>query len=301
MPVNLTLPTDGGSPGVWGGILNTALGALQTFVNSLETTVSGKVPLTRSVTAGTGLTGGGDLTADRTLSVLYGTASGTAAAGNDGRLSDSRTPIEHAATHSSAGSDPVTVAQSQVSGLSTTLAGKSDAGHAHAAGDITSGTLPVARGGTGVTTLAALQSALGLGTGASIYRVSTSTTDTGSNTTRTMTGWDTTRNADSGYTVNLGAGTITVPADGIYAIAGHARMSTGTTAQCALTLTDGTSELLRSTFAAWSSLQDLAIAGVTDHVTAGTALSLQFFSSASVSLVGNASGSYYMFRVVRIG
>lgn len=43
-----------------------------------------------SITAGTGLTGGGDLTATRTLSVSYGTTAGTAAQGNDPRLSDSR-------------------------------------------------------------------------------------------------------------------------------------------------------------------------------------------------------------------
>lgn len=37
---------------------------------------------TRKVIAGTGLTGGGDLSADRTLAVSYGTTAGTAAAGN---------------------------------------------------------------------------------------------------------------------------------------------------------------------------------------------------------------------------
>lgn len=44
------------------------------------------------INAGNGLTGGGDLTANRTLSVVYGTTSNTAAQGNDSRLSDSRTP-----------------------------------------------------------------------------------------------------------------------------------------------------------------------------------------------------------------
>ena len=42
--------------------------------------------------AGTGLTGGGDLSADRTLTVAYGTSSSTACVGNDARLSDTRTP-----------------------------------------------------------------------------------------------------------------------------------------------------------------------------------------------------------------
>ena len=40
----------------------------------------------------------------------------------DSRLSDARTPTAHAASHGSAGSDPVTVAQSQVSGLAAALA-----------------------------------------------------------------------------------------------------------------------------------------------------------------------------------
>ncbi len=43
-------------------------------------------PTSRQVIAGTGLTGGGDLTADRTLAVSYGTTSGTATQGNDSRV-----------------------------------------------------------------------------------------------------------------------------------------------------------------------------------------------------------------------
>ena len=52
----------------------------------------GVPPTSRSISAGTGLTGGGDLSADITLAVSYGTTAGTAAQGNDSRLSDSRTP-----------------------------------------------------------------------------------------------------------------------------------------------------------------------------------------------------------------
>lgn len=47
------------------------------------------------VIAGTGLTGGGDLTANRTLTVAYGTTGTTACVGNDSRLSDPRTPTSH--------------------------------------------------------------------------------------------------------------------------------------------------------------------------------------------------------------
>ena len=51
-------------------------------------TVGGQaiVVQTRSITAGTGLTGGGDLSADRTLAVSYGTTAGTAAQGDDSRI-----------------------------------------------------------------------------------------------------------------------------------------------------------------------------------------------------------------------
>jgi len=44
------------------------------------------VTYTRQILAGTGLTGGGDLSADRTLTVAYGTSGTTAAAGNDSRI-----------------------------------------------------------------------------------------------------------------------------------------------------------------------------------------------------------------------
>ena len=57
-----------------------------------------KVPTTRTVTAGTGLTGGGDLSANRTLVVAYGSTSTTAAVGNDARLSDTRTPTDGTVT-----------------------------------------------------------------------------------------------------------------------------------------------------------------------------------------------------------
>ena len=64
-------------------------------VTGLQTALDGKVPTTRAITAGTGLTGGGALSVDRTLTVVYGTASGTACQGNDSRLSDARTPLAH--------------------------------------------------------------------------------------------------------------------------------------------------------------------------------------------------------------
>lgn len=61
---------------------------------------AGGVPTTRQVIAGTGLAGGGDLSTDRTFTVQYGSTAGTAAQGNDSRLSDARTPTAH--THAMA-------------------------------------------------------------------------------------------------------------------------------------------------------------------------------------------------------
>jgi hypothetical protein len=57
-----------------------------------DTQVATRAPTSRQITAGTGLTGGGTLAADRTLAVAYGTTAGTAAQGNDSRLTDARTP-----------------------------------------------------------------------------------------------------------------------------------------------------------------------------------------------------------------
>lgn len=48
--------------------------------------LANKADKATTVTAGTGLTGGGDLSANRTLAVSYGTTAGTAAQGNDSRI-----------------------------------------------------------------------------------------------------------------------------------------------------------------------------------------------------------------------
>lgn len=47
------------------------------------------VPGSRTISAGTGLTGGGNLTADRTVAVSFGTTAGTVCQGNDARLPSS--------------------------------------------------------------------------------------------------------------------------------------------------------------------------------------------------------------------
>ena len=67
--------------------------------------------------------------------------------------------------------------ESEVNNL---LSGKAASSHNHSASNITSGTLPVARGGTGVTSINALKSVLGITSGsANIEVVKLSATDSG--------------------------------------------------------------------------------------------------------------------------
>ena len=70
----------------------------------------GAAAKTIQIKPGTGLSGGGTLEADRTLTVSYGTAAGTACQGNDARLSNARTPTAHKATHKTGGTDALTPA-----------------------------------------------------------------------------------------------------------------------------------------------------------------------------------------------
>ncbi|QPL13594.1 minor tail protein [Gordonia phage Clap] len=69
------------------------------------------VPNTRTVTAGTGLSGGGTLDVNRTLSVLYGNTANTAAQGNDLRLSDTRTPTDNTVSTAKIQDGAVTLAK----------------------------------------------------------------------------------------------------------------------------------------------------------------------------------------------
>lgn len=57
-----------------------------TIAEGNDSRIVNAVPNTRTVTAGTGLTGGGELSSNVTLNVSYGTAAGTAAQGNDSRI-----------------------------------------------------------------------------------------------------------------------------------------------------------------------------------------------------------------------
>lgn len=108
--------------------------------NYVDNGLAARVATTTSILAGTGLSGGGNLAASRTLAVVYGTTAGTAAQGNDSRLSDARTPLAHAATHASAGSDPLTP---EAIGAAPTV-------HTHTASQVSGlGTAALANTGTG--------------------------------------------------------------------------------------------------------------------------------------------------------
>lgn len=104
--VHTSLPLVGGT-GLWKSVagslqspasllvdadVDAAAAIAQSKISGLTTSLAAKADKTTTITAGTGLTGGGDLSANRTLAVSYGTTSTTACVGNDSRLADSRTP-----------------------------------------------------------------------------------------------------------------------------------------------------------------------------------------------------------------
>jgi hypothetical protein len=91
---NATLATTGVAAGTYTKVTVDTKGRVTTGATATPTDI-GAVPTSRTISSGTGLTGGGDLTADRTLAVSYGTTANTACEGNDARLSDARTPLSH--------------------------------------------------------------------------------------------------------------------------------------------------------------------------------------------------------------
>ena len=186
--------------------------------------------------------------------------------------------------------------------LSTIVTGVNT--HTHAGADIVSGTVAVAEGGTGASTAAAALTNLGAQpatTGAGMFRASTGTVDTASGQ-RAMTGFDNDYHVSSGYTVSHANGTITVPADDWYTVSVHARLSSNNvTGQHAIIITDGANELSRSTLIQGGSTTGVGEVHHTDRIwlAASTVVHATYYSSVSVSLVGNAAGSYYYMRIVR--
>lgn len=101
--------------------LAAALGDDPNFATTVSTNIGLKADKTTTVSAGTGLTGGGDLSANRTLSVSYGTAAGTACQGNDARLSDSRTPTAHVHDASDVNAGTLSISRIPTGTSSTTV------------------------------------------------------------------------------------------------------------------------------------------------------------------------------------
>jgi hypothetical protein len=74
-----------------------------------QTALNAKVTTTRAISAGTGLTGGGDLSADRTIAANFGTAAGTIAQGNDSRIVGAEQTSSKGAANGYAGLNASTV------------------------------------------------------------------------------------------------------------------------------------------------------------------------------------------------
>jgi hypothetical protein len=103
-------------------------------VTNLVTSLAGKLNNTVTVTAGTGLTGGGLVSGNPTIAADIAPSGGGTATqlvgGTDSRLSNARTPTSHATTHGLLGSDPIPaggLAQTQVANLVADLAAKINA------------------------------------------------------------------------------------------------------------------------------------------------------------------------------
>jgi hypothetical protein len=115
----------------YGGITYTWNGVAWTTTATNTTGSIGSVAVTSPIT-NTGTPTAPVIGIDQTgLSITPSQVSGTAVITSDSRLSDARTPTAHASTHASAGSDPITLAQSQVTNLTTDLAGKASSTHTH--------------------------------------------------------------------------------------------------------------------------------------------------------------------------
>ena len=74
-----------------------------------QTALNAKAPTTRAISAGTGLTGGGDLSADRTLAANFGTTTGTIAQGDDSRIVGAEQTSNKGAANGYAGLNASTV------------------------------------------------------------------------------------------------------------------------------------------------------------------------------------------------
>lgn len=75
--------------------INSLASRMATEFKSVRTAIATKVDKSTTISAGTGLTGGGALDSNQSLAVNFGTTAGTVTQGNDSRLSNARTPTAH--------------------------------------------------------------------------------------------------------------------------------------------------------------------------------------------------------------
>lgn len=140
--------------------LAAALGDDPNFATTVTTNIGLKADKTTTVSAGTGLSGGGSLAANRTLSADFGTSAGQVCQGNDSRLSDSRTPTAHVHDASDVNAGTLSISRIPTGTSNTTVCIGNDSrlsdartptSHNHAASDVNSGTLDIARIPTGTS------------------------------------------------------------------------------------------------------------------------------------------------------
>ena len=135
---------------------NTGLATVQSAAAAAQQTANGKAPVSHTHAAV-------DITSGILPIARGGTGATTAAAA---RTALGITPANIGAGTQSAVEAAQTTADNAASAAAAaqqTANGKAPVSHTHAVVDITSGTLPIARGGTGQTTVAGVRNALGLG------------------------------------------------------------------------------------------------------------------------------------------
>lgn len=121
-------------------------------VTALTTDLAARALKTTTVGAGTGLSGGGDLSANRSLAVVFGTAAGTALQGNDPSVTNARFPTAHShveADVTNLASDLAALPKGIVGRAKRTTAPTPATGTTLATGIIaltTAGTIPVTAG-----------------------------------------------------------------------------------------------------------------------------------------------------------
>lgn len=124
--------------------INSLASRMATEFKSVRTAIATKVDKSTTISAGTGLTGGGALDSNQSLAVNFGTTAGTVTQGNDSRLSNARTPTAHTHLWADITDKPSTFTPSA---HTHTKAQISDFAHTHVITD-----LPVAASGVSNTT-----------------------------------------------------------------------------------------------------------------------------------------------------